>query len=108
MNTRLIFLGFLSVVMAFYLKVQADGFGFPDGHLTELERVQFPLNYVFSTLSGVFGLGLFYLSWKPLKLNSNIVASAATAIYIAMILAFIATNYWFGMTLDNGKGGDFT
>ncbi len=47
MNTRLIFLGFLSVIMALYLKMQADGFGFPDGHLSELGHAQLPLNHVF-------------------------------------------------------------
>ncbi len=105
MNTRLIFLGFLSVIMALYLKMQADGFGFPDGHLSELGHAQLPLNHVFSILSGVYGLMLFYISWKPLKLKQSIVTSAATAIYLVLILTFIAINYWFGMTLDPGKGG---
>ncbi len=105
MNTRLIFLGFLSVIIAFYLKMKADSFGFPDGHLTELEHTQLPLHYIFSILSGFFGLGLFYMAWKPLKLKPNIVTSAATAVYLLLILVFIAINYWLGITLDHGRGG---
>lgn len=105
MNMRLLFLGFLSVIMALYLKIQADGFGFPDGQLTELERAQVPLNYVFSILTGLFGLVLFYITWRPLKLKEAIVIKAATAIYMIIILAFIAMNYWYGMTLDHGRGG---
>ena len=105
MNKRLIFLGFLSVIMAFFMKVQADRFGFPDGHLSELERAQLPLNYVFSTLSGVFALVLFYLAWKPPNLKPGILTRAATALYLLLILTFIAINYWLGMTLNHGQGG---
>lgn len=105
MNKQLIFLGFLSVIVAFFMKVQADGFGFPDGHLSELERAQLPLNYVFSTLSGIFGLILFYLAWKPPSIKPAIVNKAATALYLALIMAFIGINYWLGLRLDHGQGG---
>ncbi len=105
MNTRLLFLGLLSVIMALYLKIQADGLGFPDGQLTGLERVQVTLNYVFSILTGLFGLVLFYLTWRPLKLKETIVIKAATAIYMTLILAFIALNNWYEVTPDNGLGG---
>jgi len=104
-NTRLIFLGFLSVIIAFYLKVQADGFGFPDGHLTELEHAKLPVNYVFSILSGLFGLVLFYLSWRPVKLKPAIVSQAATAVYILIMLTFFAVNHWLQATYNNGVGG---
>ena len=106
MNTRLIFLGFLSVIIAFYLKVKADGFGFPDGHLTELEHAQLPLHYVFSILSGVFGLGLFYLARKPpLNIKATILSKAATALYLLLLIVFIGINYFLGITLNNGTGG---
>lgn len=104
MNMRLVFLGFLSVIIAFYLKVQADGFGFPDGQLTDLERAKLPINYVFSIISGLFGLILFFLAWRPLKIKQAIVSQAATAVYILIILIFFAVNYWLGITYDNGVG----
>lgn len=103
MNTRLIFLGVLSFIIGFYLKIQADGFGLPDGSLTQLEQSQKVLHYVFSILAGILGLGLFYLAWKPpLSIRPNILSQGATAVYLLLLLVFIAINYTLGFTLDNG------
>jgi len=44
MNMRLVFLGFLSVILAFYLKTQADVFDLSD----DAEQPQRLLHYVFS------------------------------------------------------------
>lgn len=91
--------------MALYLKIQADGFGFPDGHLTELERMQVPLNYIFSFLSCMFGLVLFFISVNPPKIREAILVQAATATYLAVLLIYITLNYWMQLSFDHSQGG---
>lgn len=101
MNMRLIFLGFLSVIIAYYLKTQADGFDLS----TATENKQQALHYVFSILMGLLGLCLFYLAWKPpANIKKTILSQAATAVYLILLLGFIAINYFLGGTLGIGSG----
>lgn len=101
MNMRLIFLGFLSVIIAFYLKTQADGFDLS----IATENAQRVLHYVFSILMGVLGLCLFYLAWRPpTDIKETIISKAATAVYLILLLSFIAINYFLGGTLGIGSG----
>jgi len=81
MNMRLVFLGFLSVILAFYLKTQADVFDLSD----DAEQPQRLLHYVFSILMGLLGLCLFYLAWKP-----QVDETAFCKIYVENILHFIS------------------
>lgn len=105
MNMRLIFLGFLSVIIAYYLKTQADGFAISNAALNETEQSQRLLHYVFSILMGLLGLGLFYLTWKPpANIKQTILSKAATAIYLLLLMIFIAINYFLGGTLGIGSG----
>lgn len=84
MKTRLIFLGFLSVFLALYLKIQAEA----------VSQEHSQLNYFYSILSGAFGLVAFYLAWRPLKIREAIVTKAATAIYLLLLLSYIAIKYY--------------
>lgn len=105
MNMRLIFLGFLSVIIAFYLKTQADGFDLTNVNLTETKQSQKILHYVFSILIGILGLCLFYLAWKPpVGIKQTILSKAATAVYLFLLIVFIAINYFLGGTLGIGSG----
>ncbi len=101
MNMRLIFLGFLSVILAFYLKTQADGFDLSDTN----EQSQRLLHYLFSILMGLLGLCLFYLAWKPpTNIKETILSKAATAVYLLILLSFIAINYFLGGSFGIGSG----
>jgi hypothetical protein len=105
MNMRLIFLGLLSVIIAFYLKTQADGFDISNAALSETEQSQRVLHYVFSILMGLLGLCLFYLVWKPPQnIKQTILSQAATAVYLFFLIGFIAINYFLGGTLGIGSG----
>ncbi len=90
MNTRLIFLGFLAVITALYLKVQADG--------VAQEHIQ--LNYFYSLLCGAFGLVAFYVAWRPLKIKQTIVIKATTALYLILLLSYIAIKYFQTTALE--------
>lgn len=61
MNMRLVFLGFLSVILAFYLKTQANEFDLLIINQNETEQSQRVLHYVFSILMGL--LGLCFFTW---------------------------------------------
>ena len=91
MNMRLIFLGLLSVIIAFYLKIQADGFDISKATLSETEQSQRILHYVFSILMGFMGLCLFYLVWKPPQnIKQAILSQAATAVYLFFLIGFLS------------------
>lgn len=101
MNMRLVFLGFLSVILAFYLKTQAASFDLSD----TTEQSQRLLHYIFSILMGLLGLCLLYLAWKPpVNIKETILSKAATAVYLLILLSFIAINYFLGGTLGIGSG----
>lgn len=105
MNMRLIFLGFLSVILAYYLKTQADGFMLSAIEPNGTEQSRRVLHYVFSILMGLLGLALFYLAWKPpTNIKQTILSKAATAVYLILLMVFIATNYFLGDTLGIGSG----
>lgn len=91
--------------MALYLKVQGDSFGLPDGQLTDLERMQVPLTYIFSFLSVMFGLVFFYLSGNQPKIKETILVQGSTAAYLAILLIYITINFWMQMSFDHGQGG---
>lgn len=93
MNTRLVFLGFLAVIMAFYLKVQADG-GTSLSDLNQIgEQGSLQLYRVFSILYGIFALGVFYFAWRPPQIRKAIIDKLATAIFLAILLGFVTLRY---------------
>ncbi len=103
MNIQLVFLGILSVIIAFYLKVKADGFELSGDTAAELQHSKSLLHYVFSILLSLLGAILVYLSWKPpAKIKPAILSKSATALYLLLLLVFIAFNYFLGMTLHHG------
>jgi len=54
---------------------------------------------------GLLGLCLFYLAWKPpTNIKETILSMAATAVYLLILLSFIAINYFLGGTLGIGAG----
>jgi hypothetical protein len=93
MNGRLVFLGFLAVIMAFYLKVQADGFGDLEGLEPVMERGSVQLYRIFSILYGLFALSLFYFGWRPPQIRQAIVNKLATAIFLAILIGFVTLRY---------------
>ncbi len=105
MNMRLVFLGFLSVIIAYYLKIQADGFILSATGSSETEASQRVLHYVFSILMGLLGLAMFYIAWKPpANIKQTILSQAATAVYLVLLMVFIAINYFLGGNLGIGSG----
>ena len=95
----------LSIIASVLLYIERQNIGFPDGHLTELERAEKPLIFGLSFTLMVSGLFLLYLAsfikWK----NSNILFYSTLILILTVVL--IATSLYvnFISILENGGGG---
>lgn len=93
----------LAVSTVTFLELQH--MGFPDGHLTELERAQRPLFYAFLIADAVFGLIMLARLFIPGGKTSGRALVFASAGYGGALAAMIALNIWFQLTLNHGIGG---
>ncbi len=81
------------------------GFGFPDGHLTDLDRARAPLYRIFIFLSIVHGAYVFQLGWTAMDRNLRPRFLVAVLSYGLIIIIAISVDYYLGLHLDNGAGG---
>jgi hypothetical protein len=74
--------------------------GFPDGHLTEYERLLKSTMYpIFFTTSAFFILIFFWFLFKKKK-NGSVLF-----LYFTFVILSIAIAYYFSLNLENGQGG---
>lgn len=95
----------LLTVIAAVLYFSADMKGFPDGHLTELDRAERPLFYVSSVLSLLTGLFLLYLTRFRKLSNTNRIFYRTMGFLLLMVLIVGSLDWYFIETLGNGVGG---
>ncbi|MRI01378.1 hypothetical protein GH721_12620 [Kriegella sp. EG-1] len=93
------------ILIAILLYLNAEAKGFPDGHLTELDKAEKPLYYFTSILSFTVGLFFFYLT----KFKSNTYVKRfffPTLVFLVIVFLLIGCLDWYFITiLDNGSGG---
>lgn len=99
----LLWLVAFAVAVVVYLDTQQ--LGFPDGHLTDLERAQIPLRYVFLAANIGVGCVAFYTFWfgkKTVKSKTVLMAFVGYAVLCAIVLAI---NCGLSLRFDDGVGG---
>lgn len=98
-------LAIILFVVAAILYLEADMKGFPDGHLTDLDRAEQPLFCVSSILSLLTGLFLVYLA-RFKKINNTNRTFYRTLIFLLIAVLIIGSLDWYFIeTLDGGAGG---
>lgn len=98
-------LGVLSIIASVLLYMEQQNIGFPDGHLTELDRAEKPIIFVLSFILIVSGLLLLYLGrfakWK----NSNRLFYGTLILVLVAVLITASLDVYFNSILENGGGG---
>ena len=95
----------ISFAIAVLLYLEADSKGYPDGHLTELDKAERPLLYASSILSLLTGLFLLYLARFNSALSANKIFYRTLAFLFLAILITGGIDWFLTETLDNGIGG---
>jgi len=98
-------LAIILFVVAAMLYLATDSKGFPDGHLTELDRTERPLFYVSSILSLLAGFFLLYLARFKKTTNTNRTFYRTLIFLFLVVLIIGSLDWYFVKTLDYGLGG---
>jgi hypothetical protein len=104
-NALLLGIAIVVWVAVFAVYWTLRGLGFPDGHLTELDRTAKILGQLFIWASIPFAL---YCSVFPVtKPGPRAIKrfSIVSAVYAIAVLGLIGLRIHYGMTLDHGRGG---
>lgn len=99
----LLWLVAFAVAVVVYLDTRQ--LGFPDGHLTDLDRAQIPLRYAFLAANIGVGYMAFHaclLRKKTVKPKAVLMAFVGYAVLCAIVLA---VNYGLSLRFDDGAGG---
>lgn len=95
----------LSLVAAALLYLETSMKGFPDGHLTELDRAERPLFNVLCFLLTISGLFLIYIAWFSKGQNRNVIFYKVTIFLILSVIVGYGLDMYLTSTLENGGGG---
>jgi hypothetical protein len=87
-----------------YMKY-VNSLGFPDSFITELERAERRLAYIFIAISVIAGLGFIYLGRIAVRKAIGRKLSAAIFLYIASIVILSFIDYYYHLHLMNSAGG---
>ena len=109
MTTKNKILAYILVVILFpvsaMLYLNADSKGFPDGHLTELDRAEQPVFYISSICSLLTGLFLLYLARFKKAVSANKTFYRTLILLFLVVLIIGGIDWYLSETLDNGVGG---
>ena len=95
----------LSLAAATYFWLTLEGLGFPDGHLTELERVRQPLYRGFALINILLAPFFGYLGCvSPNKVINNWMPRLFF-VYLGLMGAFVGLNYYVLPAYFRGGGG---
>lgn len=79
--------------------------GFPDGHLTELERAEKSLFTSFIIFNIILSGGFFYLGRPRSPINSSKKVYFILLLYIMVTITVFSIDYYFRQHLEHGGGG---
>lgn len=98
--------GLIAILLPVYLYiVHIQYFGFPDGHLTELERAQKILFQCFLWPDLAMGGYFFYLCYIASKRKMESKLFFAAIGYVCFIVILSCCNYILSTNLNHGIGG---
>lgn len=100
-----ILLSFAALSVAAYEYIWLQVLGFPDGHLTELDRSRIPLHSVFIGISTLCGISSLYFAATTSTKRRQIGMLAVIFFYLAAGLATLLIDWHLSSNLDAGTGG---
>jgi ABC-type Na+ efflux pump permease subunit len=99
-NTKELIGVLLTIVLGLPAYVQFGNLGFPDGHLTEYERLLqsflYPLFFIGTLFFGLAFLWSLFKQGKTVRLWWS---------YLIFLLVWLVLTYYFSTVLEHGGGG---
>jgi len=109
MSIKKFLLNIFSIISVFlpilYYFIHIKYLGFPDGHLTDLDKAQKCLYHFFLWPSIGFGFVFAYLRWKVTSYEINKIMLIFVVIYLLFLLVIFISNYYLEINFDGGVGG---
>ena len=91
--------------VSYFVYGQIRFMGFPDGFLTDLDRAQRILGYVFLGTSVPAGLWFGFLSWIAPQHRVGKKLLVTIALYVGFLLLLYGINFYLRQNLNSGSGG---
>lgn len=79
--------------------------GFPDGFLTELERAERILAYVFILISFPTSFWFIFLSWRASQQRIITKLCLTILLYTVLVIILFVINFYLRQHLSSGGGG---
>jgi hypothetical protein len=98
-------LGVTALAVAAWAYTELQLLGFPDGHLTALDRARIPFHSVFIGLSVLCGLYSLYLGAAEPGRRRQLGLRAVVLLYLVIGLATLLIDLYLSSYLDGGIGG---
>lgn len=95
----------VALTLTYYLTIEIRYAGFPDGHLTVLDRARLPLHKVFLFLSIIFASASAYFGFATRSDKTKRRAIATASAYILCVCLIVAIDTYLGLHFDHGAGG---
>jgi hypothetical protein len=95
----------VALTLTYYLTIEIQYAGFPDGYMSDLGRARLPLYKVYLCLNVIFASASAYFGYAT---PYDKIKRRAIAITIAFLLCaglIIAIDYYLSLHLDDGVGG---
>ena len=106
--SRLLSFGFATLALLLPVAIYVmyiQYLGFPDGHLTELERAERLLYWPFTAVSIILGIFLHYSYWKTYINKTGRKLTIPVLLYFLLLIVFGLIEYYFRLHLEHGTGG---
>lgn len=95
----------LTLVWSAFAYLELQSFGFPDGHLTELDRAEAILGRVLISISVPVGLWFIFLGSIATRRRISKKLSLTIICYAIFVLLLLVTDLYLRHHLDDGVGG---
>ncbi len=106
LNFQAHFFAALSLAVPVFLYITHIHYlGFPDGHMTDLERAEKPLFIVFVCLSIACAINFFFIGLSARMQDKKRQLLIAIIIYGVAVIVIIIARCILGSCLENGVGG---
>jgi uncharacterized BrkB/YihY/UPF0761 family membrane protein len=104
-RTLSILLGLVALFTALFFYMGLQMAGFPDGHLTDLDKAEKKFHPYFIALSVACGLYLIYIALTATSRGIGKKFAGGAVAYLLMLGVTLAIEFYLSQTLDDGIGG---
>ncbi len=94
--------GVLALSLAIYFYCESQWLGFPDGHLTQVDRVRKRIAPIYQVVNAAFSFVFFYLGRRSEQGGSR--SRIAVLLFSAFVTLILIVNLILAQCLEDGTG----